>query len=106
MNQLTGVSDIGGEVQISDDVGYPYSVFAPDAQLKQGGADGIRIIDGGLFSGTFQVGLGYEMPPGQFKFFRCEPVVVVPLPSALWLFGSALAGLAGIKRHKIRLSVY
>ena len=35
-----------------------------------------------------------------------ENITVVPVPTAIWLFGSALIGLTGMKRKSFKISTY
>jgi len=54
---------------------------------------------------SFSMGLGEQSPSGQSFGFRAwavqsGDVSAVPVPAALWLFGSGLIGLAGFARRK------
>jgi hypothetical protein len=61
---------------------------------------------GGLWDGTF-FGAGFNSAALTSSLFGASDgiflegtVSAVPVPAAAWLFGSALIGLAGIKRKK------
>jgi hypothetical protein len=41
-----------------------------------------------------------EYTPQEFRFFTAGTISTVPIPAAVWLFGSALAGLGWMRRRK------
>jgi len=55
--------------------------------LVLSGADGLSMSD--FINVSFQYGTSFD-----------EPNVVVPVPAAVWLFGSGLLGLVGIARKR------
>ena len=76
------------------------SVGAEVAEVSGVGADvwGVGGSCGGLYSATSYVTVGATSIIGGEG---CGvSTAVVPIPAAAWLFGSALIGLAGIKRKK------
>lgn len=64
------------------------------------GANNLEIVA----TGTLTL-FGYDDTPGSFVFnetgltFSAQAVAEVPLPAAVWLFGSALMGLVAIRRR-------
>jgi hypothetical protein len=73
--------------------------FAPPPVFSFAGSFGTAMLDAGtyylsVFSGTGNVGAPYE--------FSIAPSAIseVPVPAAVWLFGSVLAGLIGVTRSK------
>ncbi|MCP4769334.1 MAG: hypothetical protein GY875_24135 [Gammaproteobacteria bacterium] len=53
------------------------------------------------FMGSFSdAGIGEDFAPGLGSFAQADVLSPVPLPPALWLFGSALAGMIGYRRRR------
>lgn len=55
---------------------------------------------GGVFSATSYVSLGANSSVGSSGCSGVTDVSEVPLPAAIWLFGSGLIGLVGMARRK------
>jgi hypothetical protein len=82
-------------------------ISAPLSSFFDRGTGGNGVFDGAvdevvLVFGGVQGGAGsiLEVDFDQIAFSFGGPIVVVPIPAAAWLFGSALLGLVGIKRRK------
>ncbi|MBI5041286.1 MAG: PEP-CTERM sorting domain-containing protein [Gammaproteobacteria bacterium] len=72
------------------------------ARLTAGGKI-VFDIDPGLYSLSYFAKTYNPHKPGKFRISLLQQetaVPEVPVPGALWLFGSGLLGLAGIKRHR------
>ena len=60
----------------------------------------------GLFEQVVRINLfgenvsGFQGSLGSFELSLRADVQAVPVPAAVWLFGSALAGIAGLRRRK------
>jgi hypothetical protein len=61
--------------------------------INLGGATGNVLI----FGGTLDAGSSYDND--RFKIASLD-ITVVPVPAAIWLFGSGLLGLVGVARRK------
>ena len=72
--------------------GYCFEVVC-DIYFFSAALDGVSVVEGNLDSGPNGSSLGSSTS------FTATPSAV-PIPAAAWLFGSALVGLAGIKRKK------
>jgi hypothetical protein len=84
---LNGTSVFGTVTNITNNAGYgPLSI-------NLSGETGNVLI----FGGTLDVGSRYDND--RFKIASLD-ITVVPVPAAVWLFGSGLIGLAGIARRK------
>ena len=64
--------------------------------VKSNGTDYLEIADGVL------AGIGGDARGNSFVFDTFEPIEPIPLPAAVWLFGSGLVGLAAVARRKRR----
>lgn len=64
------------------------------ATVPVGGSDGVRIT---LITGPFGSGGGGGAPKFDDAYLDIQPV---PVPAAVWLFGSGLVGLVGVARRK------
>lgn len=67
----------------------------------------IGTVTGGIFGNTFNVnGISSELlgswtlDQDALTFVGSEVAAVVPVPAAVWLFGSALLGMVGVSRRK------
>lgn len=64
--------------------------------VKTNGTDYLEIADGVL------AGIGGDARGNAFVFDTFEPIAPIPLPAAVWLFGSGLVGLTAVARRKRR----
>ena len=85
-------------VPVDNDPGHVNDIFARAFDLAGSGLSAARYvrIDG---NGTSAAGgtNGFDLDAiGAVNFEEIQPI---PLPAAAWLFGSALAGLAGLRRR-------
>ena len=64
--------------------------------VKTNATDYWEIADGVL------AGTGSDMKGNAFVFDTFEPIAPIPLPAAVWLFGSGLVGLTAVARRKRR----
>jgi hypothetical protein len=64
--------------------------------VKSNGTDYLEIADGVL------AGMGGDARGNSFVFDTFEPIAPIPLPAAVWLFGSGLVGLTAVARRKRR----
>ena len=83
-NVLVQGADDGGDMHTAFDFAVPLSA----AQL-------IIQIDHGNLAAGMQDNIGID----NIRFGQ-NPPAVIPIPAAMWLFGSGLLGLIGIARHK------
>ncbi len=83
-------------------VGYPLKLFDESGQfsvsLAQAGTYTLRIGDGAVFRYNSAINNDLDSARGTFDFNITT--AAVPVPAAVWLFGSGLAGLIGISRRK------
>jgi hypothetical protein len=84
----------GGPVPTGDHV---WMLASTDPDLD--GVMGISMAAGGPFA-FFNANFNADMSPG--ADISDIPVAAVPVPAAVWLFGSGLLGLVGIARRKKR----
>ena len=100
-------NDTGGTVDFTA-VGFvpPYVTLSADTTLATFTFDGNAILDWNLLSSSFIVTINAvtgndstvtDLTGANFQK-NGNAINPVPLPSAIWLFGSALAGLVGIRR--------
>src|SRR5262249_35006636 len=94
--------------QVSTPTGFPTLqgiAFAPDGTLwgignSEGDISGsgrIYTIDPITGIATLKFGLGLS---NDFRAIEFLPVAAVPVPAAVWLFGSGIIGLVGMARRK------
>lgn len=123
--QVNGVVTPLQSFDISFDATVMVSSYFVEYELASGGAPIFSVEGDGVLS-TGNVGNGYQterqfnnsplkfLAGEAYTFFLEEPILdgqsfimgnikasAVPVPAAAWLFGSALIGLAGIKRKKL-----
>ena len=84
-------------VAVDNDPGHVSDVFARSFDIAGTGLDVVRYVridgDGGGAAGGRN---GFDLDAvGAVNF----EVAAVPVPAAVWLFGSALAGIAGLRRR-------
>ncbi len=60
----------------------------------------MNVVNGNGSFSTSQLVLGIPAAPSGLQNDMIYNVTAVPVPAAIWLFGSALLGLAGIKRKR------
>jgi hypothetical protein len=72
---------------------------APDGNTDRGSTRDALRLTGGV-ANLFQ--LSEQPPNGDFGWLLVSDPVVVPVPAAVWLFGSGLLGLIGVARRKVR----
>ena len=88
-----GFKDAGG----GDPLEFLFSVTGGDLAGLYGGTGGIILTGTGF---TDWANYGGNTPfSGMSDTFAVSPI---PVPAAVWLFGSALLGLAGFGRHSRR----
>ena len=95
---LTGtLTDIGFNDAGGDPLEFLFSVTGGDLAGLYGGTGGIILTGTGFTSWV----TSFQNAPfsGMSDTFAVSPV---PVPAAVWLFGSALLGLAGFGRHSRR----
>jgi hypothetical protein len=76
--------------------------------LKQGNGYGLFLITKDVTSGTWKTTPGSGTGLSHYLAFGGEelpPPSQVPVPAAVWLFGSAMAGLFGTSRRKSMVAV-
>jgi hypothetical protein len=89
-------------------IGFPNGSFGVTLEISQSGATTLTGLNNfqsyAFLSSTNQAALesliGTTMPIFQGTGFSGLSVAAVPVPAAVWLFGSALAGLIGFGRRK------
>jgi len=95
VNIVAGVSADSFVAMIYPLAGLPVLQLSFAAPLT--GAGGIVAIDGYAES---ICGDGCEYPAGDYRYISSGQVSAVPIPAAVWLFGSALAGLGWLRRKQ------
>jgi hypothetical protein len=83
-----------------------FSAWNDDVKVEEFVADTNMSLSGGRYYG-FQdivfdeIRLSIQHPSKAFTLDNLEYISVIPIPAALWLFGSGLLGLIGLaRRHK------
>ena len=91
---LTGtLTDFGFDAMGGDPLEFLFTATGGDALGLYSGLGGI-ILSGSNFGGSFASDFG------EANFGARADVGVVPVPAAVWLFGSALLGLIGYNRRR------
>jgi hypothetical protein len=92
------VGDEAGYASVGDGAVFIGAILATDYIMV--GANAVNLGNtsdcGGLYSSTSYVSIGAGAQVGSTS---CLPISEVPVPAALWLFGSALIGLVGVSRR-------
>ena len=110
---ISGIADPGGssyEHHSASGVQHvliPYQIGAPGS-IKEGEVQGTFLgndLSGGwgpddLTTNTFSKGLHSGIESGRTYWAIVTNTTVVPIPPALWLFGSGLLGLIGVSKRK------
>ena len=96
------VSDLGSAIPYSD---YGLHFMGPDPNLiwypNQGPAPMAATMDTvGFATGTNLEGLVFYLDIGSGNSMYVTSIQTVPVPSAIWLFGTGLLGLIGLARRK------
>lgn len=75
--------------------------------LKQGNGYGLFLLTATINSGKWKTAPGNGTGLSHYLAFGGKPsdVSEVPVPAAVWLFGSALAGLVGTARRKSKTAI-
>ena len=109
-NFVTGPADtLGADFDI-DGGSFALGQFDSFSGLAAGGAHDLTVgfnpLVVGLFEQVVRINLfgenasGYHGTLGTFELTLRADVQAVPVPGAVWLFGSALAGIAGLRRRR------
>ena len=109
-NFVTGPADtLGADFDI-DGGSFALGQFDSFSGLAAGGAHDLTVgfnpLVVGLFEQVVRINLfgenasGYHGTLGTFELTLRADVQAVPVPAAVWLFGSALAGIAGLSRRR------
>ena len=90
------MADVGSATPMSDSFINPNTLMSYD--LNQGPAP-LATIGGVLTEGAF-TGIQVHLDIGSGNSLYVDSISAVPVPAAVWLFGSGLLGLIGIARRK------
>lgn len=99
-NNFTGANAVaanGGVIPVTSDGGH----WAEDTQSTVQGIPQEALMDPSLTTGTRKVFTKLDLAALKDVGWQVS-VTAVPVPSAVWLFGSALLGLAGFGRRKTK----
>jgi len=110
---ISGIADPGGSsyefhsASGVQDILIPYRIGAPGT-TKEGEVQGTFLTNGlsgdwgpdDMTTNTFSKGLNSGIESGRTYWTIVTNTTVVPIPPALWLFGSGLLGLIGVARKK------
>ncbi|TCK04226.1 VPLPA-CTERM sorting domain-containing protein [Marinobacterium mangrovicola] len=76
-----------------------FSIFSQSASFDIGSG----IVEVLAYAGDLDIfALGTQFVPLTYDFTYTERLSAVPVPAAAWLFGTALLGLAAIRRKKLK----
>ena len=111
---ISGIADPGGSsyehhsASGVQDILIPYRIGAPGS-AKEGEVQGTFLRNGlsgswgpdDLTTNTFSKGLNSGIESGRTYWAIVTNATVVPIPPALWLFGTGLIGLIGMARRRL-----
>jgi hypothetical protein len=95
INFAPGSFGPGDSMRFSADTDFFISDPTPGGVFGQGGAIFSAVLESGQFGSTPFIEIISDASVAPLSF--CEPI---PVPPALWLFGSGLVGLIGLRRYR------
>jgi len=77
-----------------------YGVSGEASEMQPGQSNSDFFLFTSEFTSSIALGVTSDEVTGEFSFFSNAPLAPVPVPAAVWLFGSGLLGLIGMARRK------